>query len=185
MSRIGKKPVSLPEKVEITLEQDSLRAKGPKGELTMKFNPELVTIKQEEGTILVERKNDSKQARAHHGLYRNLTQNIIQGVTDGFSKKLEIKGVGYRAALKENILELNLGYSHPVQYNIPEGITISFEEKSQNIFTVAGIDKQLVGQTAAEIRSFRKPEPYKGKGIKYSDEIIARKAGKSAAKKEG
>jgi len=185
MSRIGKLPVTIPENVELTLENDSLKAKGPKGELSMNFDPAYVSLKQEDGQLIVERKNDSKTARARHGLYRNLARNLMIGVTEGFSKTLEIKGVGYRGALKGNVLELNLGFSHPINHQIPEGVTIAFEEKSQTILTVSGIDKQKVGQTAAEIRSYRKPEPYKGKGIKYSDEHIARKAGKSVAKKEG
>lgn len=183
MSRIGKLPIAVPENVEITLGETTVKAKGAKGELSLEFDPAYVSFKQEDGQILVERKNDTKEARSRHGLYRNLVRNLIEGVTQGFAKTLEIKGVGYRGALKGNVLELNLGFSHPISYKIPEGITITFEEKSQNILTVSGIDKQLVGQTAAEIRSYRKPEPYKGKGIKYSDEQIARKAGKSVAKK--
>jgi large subunit ribosomal protein L6 len=183
MSRIGKLPIAIPENVEVILDQGNVKVKGPKGELALDFDETRVSIKQEAEQIFVERKNESKEARSRHGLYRSLIQNLIEGVTDGFSKTLEIKGVGYRGALKGNVLELNLGFSHPIHYQIPEGITVTFEEKSQNILTISGINKQQVGQTAAEIRSFRKPEPYKGKGIKYSDEQIARKAGKSVAKK--
>ncbi len=185
MSRIGKKSISLPANVEIRLEGSTVRVKGPKGELSLVVNPDYASVKVEEGSIFVSRKGESKNALAHHGLYRNLLNNLVEGVTNGFAKTLEIKGVGYRAALKGRTLELALGYSHPVSYALPEGVEIKFEEKSQNNFTISGMDKQLVGQVAAEIRSFRKPEPYKGKGIKYSTERIARKAGKSVAKKEG
>ncbi|MCF7917658.1 50S ribosomal protein L6 [Candidatus Gracilibacteria bacterium] len=183
MSRIGKLPITVPKDVEITLGSNSITVKGAKGQLSMPFEPAFISWKLENGVLTVDRKNEEKTTRARHGLYRNLAQNLVLGVTEGFSKTLEIKGVGYRGALKGNVLELSLGYSHPISYNIPENITVKFEEKSQNILTISGIDKQLVGQTAAEIRSFRKPEPYKGKGIKYSDEIIARKAGKSVSKK--
>ncbi len=177
-------PVPIPQEVETRLDENTFVAKGPKGEQSLAFEPEFVAIEIKDGEVIVTRKNDTKSARARHGLYRNLVRNAIQGVSEGFSKTLEIKGVGYRAMLKGNVLELNLGFSHPVNYTLPEGVSVEFEEKSQNILTVSGISKQLVGQVAAEIRSFRPPEPYKGKGIKYSDEHIARKAGKSVAKKE-
>jgi large subunit ribosomal protein L6 len=183
MSRIGKMPVPITEGVEVRLDGNTFVAKGPKGEQSLTFETAYVAVEIKDGEVVVTRKDDSKSARARHGLYRNLIRNAIEGVSVGFSKTLEIKGVGYRAMLKGTTLELNLGFSHPVNYDLPEGITITFEEKSQNIFTVSGINKQLVGQVSAEIRSFRPPEPYKGKGIKYSDERIARKAGKSVAKK--
>jgi large subunit ribosomal protein L6 len=183
MSRIGKMPVPVPEKVEVRLDGNTFVAKGPKGEQIVPFESEYVALEIKDNQVIVTRKNDSKSARARHGLYRNLARNAIEGVSQGFSKTLEIKGVGYRAMLKGTELELNLGFSHPINYKLPEGITIQFEEKSQTNFTVSGINKQLVGQVSAEIRSFRPPEPYKGKGIKYSDEHIARKAGKSVAKK--
>jgi len=183
MSRIGKMPVPITQGVEVRLDGDVFVAKGPKGELTVPFESEYVALEIKDGEVVVTRKSDSKSARARHGLYRNLARNAIEGVSTGFSKTLEIKGVGYRAMLKGTILEMNLGFSHPVNYQLAEGITITFEEKSQTVFTVSGISKQLVGQVSAEIRSFRPPEPYKGKGIKYSDEHIARKAGKSVAKK--
>ncbi|MCF7905931.1 50S ribosomal protein L6 [Candidatus Gracilibacteria bacterium] len=183
MSRIGKLPIGLTENVEVRLEGDLVTVKGPKGELFLRFNPNLVKILQENGQLQVQRKNDTKPARASHGLYRSLLHNMVEGVSNGFSKSLEIKGVGYRGTVQGSVLELSLGYSHPIHYPIPEGVEIKFEEKSQTLLTVSGIDKQLVGQVAAEIRNFRRPEPYKGKGIKYTDERIARKAGKSVAKK--
>ncbi len=183
MSRIGKKPVAVPQGVEVTVQDNILSVKGPKGTLTQEIETEYVDVKVEDGQLVVNRKNDSKSARSRHGLYRSLAQNLVQGVTEGFSKTLEINGVGYRAAIKGKVFELQLGFSHPINFQIPEGIEISFpDEKKQNIFMVSGIDKQLVGQVAANIREFRKPEPYKGKGIKYVDEHIARKAGKSAKK---
>jgi len=184
MSRIGKMPVPFPENVEVRLEGDLLIVKGPKGELKMDFDSAFVSLEIKDNEIIVTRKNDTKPARARHGLYRNLARNLVQGVTEGFSKTLEIKGVGYRAALQGKSLELNLGFSHPIKYNLPEGVEVVFAEKSQTIFTISGIDKQLVGQVSADIRSFKKPEPYKGKGIRYSDEHVARKAGKSVSKKD-
>lgn len=182
MSRIGKKPVVVPEGVEISVNGNLVTVKGAKGQLTQNFEDNFVTVELGEGELKVARKNDSKPARARHGLYRSLIQNLIYGVTDGFSKTMEIKGVGFRAALKGKILEMQLGFSHPINFNIPDGIDVVFDEKIQTIFTISGIDKQLVGQVAANIRSFRKPEPYKGKGIRYIDERVARKAGKSAKK---
>lgn len=180
MSRIGKKPVAVADNIEITLDTSTLKMKGPKGELSLTFEPEYVSFTQEAGALQVNRANDTKAARARHGLYRSLAANMVEGVTNGFAKTLEIKGVGYRAALKGKTLEMNLGFSHPVIYDLPEGVDVSFDEKNQNIFTISGIDKQQVGQVASEIRSFRKPEPYKGKGVMYLNEDIARKAGKSA-----
>ncbi len=182
MSRIGKKPINVPSGVEISTTGEVITIKGPKGTLTQTIESKYVSIDIEGETLEVTRKSDSKTSRSRHGLYRSLAQNMITGVTDGYSKTLEIKGVGYRAALKGKVLEMQLGYSHPIHFNIPEGIEVKFAEKNNNVFTLSGIDKQLVGQTAADIREYRKPEPYKGKGIKYSDEHIARKAGKSAKK---
>ena len=181
MSRVGKQPVAILDGVEVTINGSTVSAKGPKGELQVVIDTPLVTVEVKDGAVLVDRKNDTQEARAKHGLYRSLVANIIEGVKDGFSKSLEIKGVGYRAALKGQILELNLGYSHSIEFPIPQGIEIKFDEKNNNLFTVSGVDKQLVGQTAANIREFRKPEPYKGKGIRYTDEYILRKAGKTAA----
>lgn len=181
MSRVGIKPVTIIDGVEVTINGSTILAKGPKGELQVEIDTPLVVAEVKDGEVVVSRKNESQEARARHGLYRTLINNIIEGVKNGFSKTLEIKGVGYRAALKGKVLEMNLGYSHPINFEVPEGIDIVFDEKNQNIFTVSGIDKQLVGQTAADIREFRKPEPYKGKGIRYQDEYILRKAGKTAA----
>jgi len=182
MSRIGNASITIPEKVEITFEGNVAKAKGPKGELSVDFEPEFVDFKVEDGIITVSRKSETKECRARHGLYRSLINNLVIGVSEGFSKSLEIKGVGYRAALKGKVLEMMLGFSHPIKYEIPEGIELKFDEKNTNLFTVSGIDKQKVGQVASEIRSYKKPEPYKGKGIRYTDEQVARKAGKTAAK---
>lgn len=182
MSRIGKRPISVPENVDVQISTDSVTVQGPKGKLTTAFEPQFVTVKKDDKLLTVTPVNDTKTAAARHGLYRSLIANLIEGVVNGFSKKLEIKGVGYRAALKGKTLELSLGYSHPINYELPEGIDVAFEEKSQTNFTISGIDKQLVGHVAAEIRSFRKPEPYKGKGIRYAGEYILRKAGKSVKK---
>ncbi len=179
MSRIGKKPLSIPAGVTFQIDGNVITVKGPKGEMSQAFEPEYVSITQDDGTVTVNRNDDTKPARSRHGLYRSLIQNLFVGVTDGFAKTLEIRGVGYRAALQGTTLVLNLGYSHPINYELPQGIEVKFNEKENNVFTVSGIDKQQVGQVAAEIRSFRKPEPYKGKGIRYQDEYVARKAGKS------
>lgn len=182
MSRIGKKPITVPANVEITIEKGLLKAKGPKGELTMDFDAQNVSFTLEGTELTVARANDSKTARSRHGLYRSLAANLIEGVEKGFVKKLEIIGVGYRGAMKGSVLELNLGYSHPINYEIPEGVSAEFEKDAPNTLVISGIDKQKVGQAAAEIREFRKPEPYKGKGIRYQGEYIIRKAGKSATK---
>ena len=181
MSRIGKKPVTIPEKVEVKIDGNVVSVKGPKGELSQTFEAEFVSLKQVDGTIVVERANDSKSARARHGLYRSLFQNLIDGVNEGFEKGLEVRGVGYRVAQKGQALEFNLGFSHPITFPLPEGVSVTFDEKNQNIFTLASVNKQLVGQVAANIRKLRKPEPYKGKGIRYVDEHIVLQAGKSAA----
>lgn len=181
MSRIGKQPVNIPDGVAIKLDDGVLTVKGPKGELKQKIHPS-VKIDQREGQIIVSVGDaEEKFQRSLWGLFRKLVDNMVMGVTEGFSKQLEINGVGYKAVVADKVLNLQLGYSHPIDYNIPEGIEIKVEK---NLVTIAGIDKQLVGQTAAEIRAFRKPEPYKGKGIKYIDEIIRRKVGKTAAKGE-
>jgi len=182
MSRIGKLPITIPQGVEVKISADTVSVKGSKGELTQTFEPQYVTIKEQDGEVVVTRNEESKSFKARHRLYRSLISNMIEGVTKGFAKTLEIKGVGYRAALKGSNLEMNLGYSHPIIFPIPQGIEIKFDEKKQTIFTVSVINKQLVGETAANIRKFRKPEPYKGKGIRYIDEYVRRKAGKSVAK---
>ena len=181
MSRIGKKIIVIPEGVEVTITGEVFAVKGKKGELSQTFESEYVGVAQEGSEITVTRTDDSKTARARHGLYRSLFQNLIEGVTEGFEKGLEVRGVGYRVAQKGQALEFNLGFSHPITFPLPEGVTVTFNEKNQNIFTLASVNKQLVGQVAANIRKLRKPEPYKGKGIRYVDEHIVLKAGKSAA----
>lgn len=179
MSRIGKKPVTIPEKVTIKLDGLSLSVKGPKGELDYTF-ADGVTINQEDKAIVVKPVDESNKNRALWGLTRSIVQNMVTGVTEGFSKQLEFNGVGYKAAVKGSTLVLNLGYSHPIDYELPTGISAKVEK---NQITLSGCSKELVGFTAAKVRSFRPPEPYKGKGIKYADETIIRKAGKSGAKK--
>jgi large subunit ribosomal protein L6 len=179
MSRIGKLPIAIPSGVTITVDPDNITVAGSKGTLTQ-FTMPGVTVKQEEGNIVVTRENDEPQNRAKHGLMRTLVNNMVTGVTQGFSKQLEVNGVGFRVALAGQDLKMNLGYSHEVIYHLPQGIQATVE---QNKITISGINKQQVGQVAAEIRSLRKPEPYKGKGIKYADERIIRKSGKSGKDK--
>lgn len=183
MSRVGKKPVAIPSGVVVEIKDAVVSVKGPKGELTLTLLPE-VTVTVEGDMMTVTRKDDHAESRARHGLMRQLLANMVQGVSEGFEKQLEIIGVGYKANVKGKVLELSLGFSHPVNHAIPEGIEISQGEKNKNLLTVKGIDKQLVGQTAAEIRSYRPPEPYKGKGVRYVDEHVIRKVGKAAAKAE-
>lgn len=178
MSRIGKLPVEIPAGVTITVDGDDIKVTGPKGELSEKQLPN-VDIKIEEGSLKVERRSDEKIARAQHGLMRSLIQNMVYGVTKGFEKKLEVNGVGFKVALQGNKLVLNLGFSHPIEYEAPAGITLAVDKMN---ISVSGINKQQVGQVAADIRKFKKPEPYKGKGIKYEGEYIIRKAGKTGAK---
>ncbi|WP_257942577.1 50S ribosomal protein L6 [Campylobacter lari] len=178
MSRIGKQPVAIPSGVEVKLEGNLLKFK--KGNLAKELDTKAnVNVEIKEGQILFSPKGEDRQSRAYWGTYRALAQNIIIGLTDGFSKTLEINGVGYKAALKGKILELALGFSHPINYAIPEGIEITVDK---NNVIIKGSDKQVVGQVAAQIREFRPPEPYKGKGVKYSDERIIRKAGKTSKK---
>jgi large subunit ribosomal protein L6 len=177
MSRIGKKPVQIPAGVTVTVEGSRVSVKGPKGELDRTFS-ELVTISQEGEEILVTRNDESTDSNAQQGLTRTLISNMVEGVSKGFEKKLELTGVGYRAALKGKDLDLSLGYSHPVIYVAPEGI--SFEVPDNTHIVVKGISKEQVGQVAAEVRSKRPPEPYKGKGIHYEGEHIRRKLGKAA-----
>ena len=180
MSRIGKMPIAIPAGVTVEIaENNQVTVKGPKGELSRQMPAEM-TIKQEDGHVIVERPNDLKRNKAFHGLTRALINNMVIGVTEGFKKTLIINGVGYRAAMQGTTLNLTLGYSHPVNYPTPEGLTIEVPEQTKIV--VSGINKELVGQCAAEIRSFRAPEPYKGKGIKYEDEYIRRKVGKTGAK---
>ena len=175
MSRIGKKPVQMPQGVTATVSGQTVTAKGPKGELNFVVNDE-VLVKFEDNQIAVEPRDQSKAARSKWGMSRTQIVNILQGVKDGFEKKLEISGVGYRAAMQGKNLQLSLGFSHEVVYQTPQGITISVPKPTE--ITVTGIDKQQVGQVAAEIREYRPPEPYKGKGVKYAGEKIVRKEGK-------
>lgn len=175
MSRIGKKPVVIPGGVTAAIDNGTLSVKGPKGTLTMGLS-DLVTYSVEEGSIAVQPANQTKAARSHWGMQRTLVSNLVEGVTNGFSKVLEIKGVGYRAAAQGKNLKLQLGYSHDVDIAVPEGIEVKTPDNTT--VEISGIDKQKVGQLAAEIRRWRKPEPYKGKGIKYRGEFIFRKEGK-------
>ena len=180
MSRIGKKEIPLPKGVEVRQDGNAVMVKGPKGTLTTPLVPG-ISVKVENNVVKFERKDDERKTRAFHGLMRALVANNVKGVTEGFKRELDIVGVGYRAEVKGKEVVFQLGYSHPVRFPIPEGIDIAVDAKTGHI-TITGIDKQKVGQTAAEIRSLREPDPYKGKGIKYTDEIIRRKAGKAAGK---
>ncbi|HYP22229.1 MAG TPA: 50S ribosomal protein L6 [Actinomycetota bacterium] len=177
MSRIGQAPITVPSGVDVTVGSGSVRVKGPKGELSRSI-PEGITIEQSDGELRVVRSGESTQVRALHGLVRSLVANMIQGVTEGYEKRLEIHGVGYRAAKAGNDLELSVGFSHTVRKAAPSGI--EFDVPQPTRITVRGIDKELVGQTAADIRAIKKPEPYKAKGIRYEGEHIRRKAGKAA-----
>jgi large subunit ribosomal protein L6 len=179
MSRIGNKPVPIPSGVSVTVEGSTVTVKGPKGELKQTFRREM-KIEQSDGQIVVKRPTDAKEHRALHGLTRALLANMVQGVTQGYRRGLEIVGVGYRAEKKGKALVLSVGYSHPVQYPEPAGITLT--ATTPTVVVVEGIDKQKVGQVAAEIRAVRPPEPYKGKGIRYQGEQVRRKAGKAGAK---
>ena len=176
MSRIGKQPVVIPAKVKVEIKGQRINVEGPKGKLTWEL-PALTTVKVDGPNILVSRQGEDAQAKSLHGLSRALVNNMIKGVSDGFSKKLEINGVGFKAAIAGNIVTLNLGYSHPVTYTVPSQIKVTVEENTK--LTIEGPDKMLVGKVAAEIRSYYPPEPYKGKGVKYSDEKIIRKEGKT------
>ena len=176
MSRIGKKPVPIPSGVEVKLDGDTVVVKGPKGQLETAILGDLVEVTIEDGEVKVTPKNDTKQARSAWGLTRSLINNMVIGVTEGFQKKLEIVGVGYRAQMQGRNLKLNLGFSHDVIYEVPEGIEVQVPQPTEII--VSGIDKQKVGQVAAEIRAWRPPEPYKGKGVRYAGEYIFRKEGK-------
>ena len=178
MSRIGKLPITIPSGVTITVDDQNITVVGPKGTLTQ-FRLPLVDVTHAEGVLSVTRHNDEPTARANHGLMRALINNMVVGVTKGFEKKLELNGVGYRVSGGGQQISMTLGFSHPVEYKATEGIQLTVEK---NLITVSGISKQKVGQVAAEIRALKKPEPYKGKGIKYVDEVIRRKAGKTGGK---
>ena len=180
MSRIGKKEIPVPKGVEIRQEGNNVLVKGPKGTLSTAIIPG-IDMSVEDNVVKFQRKDDEGKTRAFHGLMRALVANNVKGVSEGFKRELDIVGVGYRAEVKGREVVFQLGYSHPVRFSIPDGIEITVEPKSGHI-TITGIDKQKVGQVAAEIRSLREPDPYKGKGIKYSDEVIRRKAGKAAGK---
>ena len=179
MSRIGKRPIAIPAGVEVTLDGNDVRVKGPRGELSRRLHRDVI-VRREDGEILVERPSEQAEHRALHGLSRTLVANMVEGVTTGFTKVLEIVGVGYRAETKPFGLTLALGYSHPIDYKAPEGITL--RAVNPTTVEVSGTDKEVVGQVAAEIRSLRPPEPYKGKGVKYQGEVIRRKAGKAGGK---
>lgn len=177
MSRVGKKPITLPKGVQIDLQGQSVKVKGPKGELARSF-PTQVSLAMEAGHLVVSRPNDAPAVRAMHGTARALINNMVLGVSEGFSKTLVVEGVGYRAELKGKQLVMALGYSHPVPVDPPAGIAFTVDEKAKTI-TITGIDKELVGQVASDVRSWRPPEPYKGKGLRYTDERVRRKAGKA------
>ncbi|HEY0022615.1 MAG TPA: 50S ribosomal protein L6 [Longimicrobium sp.] len=179
MSRIGRRPIPVPAGVDVTIDGNTVRVKGPKGELSRTLHSDVV-VRRQDGEILVERPSDEPRFRALHGLSRTLVANMIDGVTTGFTKTLEIVGVGYRAETKPFGLTLSLGYSHPIEYKAPEGITL--RAATPTVVEVSGTNKEVVGQVAAEIRSLRPPEPYKGKGVKYQGEVIRRKAGKAGGK---
>ena len=178
MSRIGKMPIEIPKDVKVDINDDIISVKGPKGELKRTINPK-VRLNIENGQILIMVDDESKESRSCHGLFRALVANMVKGVSQGFERILEIVGVGYRGEVAGRKATFHLGYSHPVVFDLPEGINANIDKSK---ITLTGIDKELLGRTAAKIRSFRKPEPYKGKGIKYVDEVIVRKAGKSGAR---
>ena len=177
MSRIGRMPISVPSGVTVDIDGSTVTVKGPKGTLTHEVAEPITITKGEDGTLEVARPNDERQSRSLHGLTRTLVNNMVVGVTDGYSKALEISGTGYRVVAKGSALEFSLGYSHPVVVDAPEGITFAVESPTK--FSVAGIDKQKVGEVAANLRKLRKPDPYKGKGVRYAGEVIRRKAGKA------
>lgn len=180
MSRIGKKPISIPTGVTVNVTGQSVSVKGPKGELKLEVHPK-IKITMEGTEMKVSPTGETKLDNSLHGLSRTLLSNLVEGVTKGFEKKLEIQGVGFKAAVQGSKLTLNVGFSHPVDFPAPKGITFAIDAEKKNIISVSGIDKQLVGEIAAKIREIKKPEPYKGKGIRYLGEVVAKKAGKTAA----
>ncbi len=179
MSRIGKKPISVPEKTKVTIEDGNITVQGKNGSLSLAIHPD-VEVKIEENQIIIEQNSRDRKKDALQGMVRSLVQNMVTGVSQGFERILEINGIGYRAESKGSTILLNLGYSHPINFQLPDGIAASVEKN--NIIKLTGIDKHLIGQTAARIRQLRPPEPYKGKGIKYQEEFIQRKAGKTGTK---
>ncbi len=182
MSRVGKMPIKVPEKVKVAISADVLKVEGPLGKLEVALDP-LISVKNENGVLIVSRKDESIAARSRHGLMRNLIRNAVDGVNQGYKKDLDINGVGFRAEVKGPLLVLTLGYSHPVEFPIPAGIKVAVEKQTH--LTITGFAKALVGETAAKIRKLRLPEPYKGKGIKYTEEFIKKKVGKSAVASGG
>lgn len=183
MSRIGKLPIEIPEGVTIEMKDGVCVVKGPKGELSERIHDK-ITVEIAEKEVLVKRSDEEKFSRSLHGLSRNLIANMVEGVTKGFEKRLEIIGVGYKAQASGSKLTLNLGFSHPIEYKAPDGVTFDIDKDKKNIVIISGISKQMVGEVAAKIRSYRKPEPYKGKGIRYEGEYVARKVGKAVGKAE-
>ena len=183
MSRIGKLPIEIPEGVTIDIKGEIVTVKGPKGELSERIRSN-ITVKIEGNILTCSKSDETKESKSLHGLSRSLIANMVEGVTKGFVKRLEIIGVGYKANVQGSKLVLNLGFSHPIEIKTPEGITFELDKDKKNILSVSGISKQQVGEIAAKIRSYRKPEPYKGKGIRYEGEHVARKAGKTASKGE-
>ena len=181
MSRIGKLPIKIPSGVTVDIKDSVVTVKGPKGELKTSYQSG-ITVKIEDDKVIITRVNDEKHYRSFHGLTRALIANMITGVTEGFEKKLEIKGIGYRIAVSGKKVTLQLGFSHPIEHQLPEGIEMEISKENKSLFSVKGIDKQAVGEVAAQLRAYRKPEPYKGKGIRYIDEYVAMKQGKTAAK---
>jgi len=178
MSRIGRKPIDIPKGVQVSITPDQVSVKGPKGSLQMRRH-KAIAIKEENGQLIFERDGEDGPRRAAHGLMRALCANMVTGVTAGFERKLEINGVGYKAEIKGQTVVLSLGYSHPIEYKLPEGVSAKVDK---NVLILSGIDKELLGSAASKVRSFRPPEPYKGKGVKYVEETIVRKAGKTAGK---
>jgi len=179
MSRIGKIPVKIPAGVKVTFQNDEMSVEGPKGKLKQKYHP-IITFENKGGEIVVSRKDEEKQTKAFHGLYRNLLNNMVMGVSAGFSKSLVVNGVGYKAELQGKLLSMSLGYSNDIFVAVPEGLSVAVDQGGK--ITITGIDKQRVGEFAAQVRKLRGPEPYKGKGIRYEDETIRRKVGKSGVK---
>ncbi|MFW6042285.1 MAG: 50S ribosomal protein L6 [Chloroflexota bacterium] len=177
MSRVGKEPIPVPDKVKVTIDGSHVTVSGAKGELEQTFHPDM-RIKQEDGTLLVERPTDSREHRSLHGLTRSLLNNMVMGVSEGFEKRLQVEGVGYRADVSGKKLVLNVGYSHPVEFEPPDLVSFAVEDRGKTII-VSGADKQVVGEMSAKIRKTRPPEPYKGKGIRYEGEYVRRKAGKA------
>ena len=184
MSRVGKQPIEVPSSVTVEITGNEIKVKGPKGELSRSILPS-IEVKKEDNMLVVSRKSDSKEDRSFHGLFRSLIANMIEGVDKGYEKKLEVVGVGYKFKAAGNKITLNLGFSHPIEFKASDDVAFEEDPEEKNIIVVKGINKESVGETAAKVRSFRPPEPYKGKGIRYIDEYVARKAGKAAASKGG